>query len=30
MSGPNSICVATVLLDAGILLMQEPETRLNA
>jgi hypothetical protein len=29
MSGPNSICVATVLLDAGILLMQEPETRLT-
>jgi proline racemase len=29
MSGSNSICVATVLLDAGILLMQEPETRLT-
>ena len=28
MSGSNSICVATVLLDAGILPMQEPETRL--
>jgi len=27
MSGSNSICVATVLLDAGILPMQEPETR---
>src|SRR5579864_7889354 len=26
MSGSNSICVATVLLDAGILPMQEPET----
>ena len=26
MSGSNSICVATVLLDAGILAMQEPET----
>jgi len=29
MSGSNSICVATVLLDSGILLMQEPETRLT-
>ncbi|WP_375688067.1 proline racemase family protein [Pseudooceanicola sp. LIPI14-2-Ac024] len=28
MSGSNSICVATVLLDAGIVAMQEPETRL--
>jgi proline racemase len=28
MSGSNSICVATVLLDTGILPMQEPETRL--
>src|SRR5580693_1783913 len=28
MSGSNSICVATVLLDAGVLPMQEPETRL--
>jgi proline racemase len=28
MSGSNSICVATVLLDAGILPMAEPETRL--
>ena len=28
MSGSNCICVATVLLDAGILPMQEPETRL--
>jgi trans-L-3-hydroxyproline dehydratase len=28
MSGSNSICVATVLLDGGILPMQEPETRL--
>jgi len=27
MSGSNAICVATVLLDAGILLMREPETR---
>ena len=26
MSGSNAICVATVLLDAGILPMQEPET----
>ena len=25
-SGSNAICVATVLLDAGILSMQEPET----
>jgi proline racemase len=29
MSGSNSICVATVLLDAGILPMHEPETRLT-
>jgi trans-L-3-hydroxyproline dehydratase len=29
MSGSNSMCVATVLLDAGILPMQEPETRLT-
>src|SRR5579863_8888283 len=28
MSGSNGICVATVLLDTGILPMQEPETRL--
>ncbi len=28
MSGSNSICVATVLLDSGIIAMQEPETRL--
>ena len=28
MSGSNSICVATVLLDTGIVPMQEPETRL--
>jgi trans-L-3-hydroxyproline dehydratase len=28
MSGSNSICVATVLLETGILPMQEPETRL--
>jgi trans-L-3-hydroxyproline dehydratase len=28
MSGSNSICVATVLLDTGILPMQEPETHL--
>ena len=28
MSGSNSICVATVLLDAGIIPMQEPETHL--
>jgi proline racemase len=28
MSGSNSICVATVLLDSGIVSMQEPETRL--
>jgi proline racemase len=28
MSGSNSICVATVLLEAGILPMTEPETRL--
>ncbi len=29
MSGSNSICVATVLLDAGIIAMTEPETRLT-
>ncbi|MEP7239361.1 MAG: proline racemase family protein [Devosia sp.] len=29
MSGSNSICVATVLLDAGIIPMTEPETRLT-
>jgi proline racemase len=29
MSGSNSICVATVLLDSGILPMQEPEARLT-
>lgn len=29
MSGSNSICVATVLLDGGILPMQEPETHLT-
>ena len=28
MSGSNSICVATVLLDSGIVPMQEPQTRL--
>jgi proline racemase len=28
MSGSNSICVATVLLDTGIVPMQEPETRM--
>jgi len=28
MSGSNSICVATVLLETGILPMEEPETRL--
>ncbi|MBB3064163.1 MULTISPECIES: proline racemase family protein [Limibacillus] len=28
MSGSNSICVATVLLDSGILPMSEPETRM--
>lgn len=28
MSGSNSICVATVLLDAGLVPMQEPETRM--
>ncbi|HEY3624275.1 MAG TPA: proline racemase family protein [Roseiarcus sp.] len=28
MSGSNAICVATVLLDAGILPMEEPETHL--
>ena len=29
MSGSNTICVATVLLDAGILSMKEPETHLT-
>lgn len=29
MSGSNAICVATVLLDSGILPMREPETRLT-
>ena len=29
MSGSNSICVTTVLLETGILPMQEPETRLT-
>ncbi|MEX0276098.1 MAG: proline racemase family protein [Ruegeria sp.] len=29
MSGSNAICVATVLLDSGILPMQEPETHLT-
>lgn len=29
MSGSNSICVATVLLDSGILPMEEPTTRLT-
>ena len=29
MSGSNSICVATVLLETGILPMEEPETRLT-
>ena len=29
MSGSNSICVATVLLDSGILPMREPETHLT-
>lgn len=29
MSGSNTICVATVLLETGILPMQEPETRLT-
>jgi proline racemase len=29
MSGSNAICVATVLLDRGILAMQEPQTRLT-
>lgn len=28
MSGSNSICVSTVLLDGGIIPMQEPETRM--
>ena len=30
MSGSNSICVATVLLDTGIVPMSEPVTRLDA
>lgn len=29
MSGSNSICVATVLLDGGLVPMQEPETRMT-
>ena len=29
MSGSNSICVATVLLDSGLIEMSEPETRFN-
>jgi trans-L-3-hydroxyproline dehydratase len=29
MSGSNSICVATVLLDSGIVPMEEPQTRLT-
>src|SRR6204780_767938 len=29
MSGSNSICVATVLLDSGILPMEEPQTRVT-
>lgn len=29
MSGSNSICVSTVLLDGGIVPMQEPETRMT-
>ena len=29
MSGSNSICVATVLLETGIVAMQEPETRMT-
>jgi proline racemase len=29
MSGSNSLCVATVLLETGIVAMQEPETRLT-
>jgi proline racemase len=29
MSGSNAICVATVLLDSGIVAMREPETRLT-
>ena len=29
MSGSNSLCVATVLLETGVLPMQEPETRLR-
>ena len=29
MSGSNAICVATVLLDSGIVAMEEPQTRLT-
>src|SRR6201996_9209246 len=29
MSGSNSICVATVLLETGLVAMQEPETRVT-
>src|ERR1700722_762683 len=29
MSGSNAICVATVLIDSGIVAMEEPETRLT-
>jgi proline racemase len=29
MSGSNSICVSTVLLETGIIPMQEPETRMT-
>ena len=29
MSGSNSICVSTVLLETGIIAMQEPETRMT-
>lgn len=29
MSGSNSVCVATVLLDSGLIEMTEPETRFN-
>ncbi len=29
MSGSNTICIATVLLEAGLVPMQEPETRFN-
>ena len=29
MSGSNSLCVATVLLETGVLPMHEPETRLS-